>query len=368
MKKKIMKSIIGSFLAVSMLVGCSSTNNNANNGSGTPTNKEQIQIGMVTDMGSIDDRSFNQLTWEGIQRASEEFGLKSKYLKPEGVSETELMKEITNLYDANYRFIVTPGFKFATPIYEAQKKYPDTKFVIIDSEVYSSNNEKEVAPNTVSILFNESEAGFLAGVAAAVQVTEGNVGFIGGMETDAVQRFNWGYQQGIDYANKNLGTKVNMNTQDFIYQGTFTDSAAGQQIAAQMYDRGVSVIFSAAGGVGNGVIKEAKERALAGSTVWVIGVDADQYNTGIYKDNLSIILTSALKNVGEAAYEMIKLNQEGNFPGGQTIYYGVSNNGVGLPVENPNLSEKAIKAVDEVYKKLGDGEITVQTTGEGLIK
>lgn len=372
MRNKIIKSIICTFLAVSLLAGCNSSNDN-NNTTNTGDNNEsvtaeKIQVGMVTDLGSIDDRSFNQLTWEGIQRASEEFTLKCKYLKPAGSTETDLMKEITNLYDADYKFIMTPGFNFAVPIYEAQQKYPDAKFVIIDSEVYSSNNEKEVGPNTVAVLFNEHEEGFLAGVAAAVQLKEGSAGFGGGMESKVIQRFNWGYQQGIDYANKNLGTNLKMEDQNFVYQGTFTDSAAGQQIAAQMYDRGVTVIFSAAGGVGNGVIKEAKERALDGATVWVIGVDADQYETGIYKGDQSVILTSAMKKVGEAAYDMIKLNQEGNFPGGETLHYGVTNKGGGLPLENPNLSEETIKAVNEVYTKLSKGEITVQSTGEELIK
>lgn len=365
MGRKKNKSLMCLFLAAVMLGGCGRFDHN--NGGATGTDYA-AKIGMVTDLGSIDDRSFNQLTWEGIQMASDRFHLQCKYLKPAGTTETDLMKEITNLYDAGYKFILTPGFNFATPIYEAQNKYKDAKFVIIDSEVYSSSNEKEIGPNTVSILFKEEEAGFLAGVAAAVQLKEGNAGFIGGMESEVIQRFNWGYQQGIRYANENLGTNLKMEAQNFVYQGTFSDSAAGQQIAAQMYDRGVDVIFSAAGGVGTGVIKEAKERALAGSVVWVIGVDADQYETGIYKENQSVILTSAMKNVGEAAYDVIRQDTQGQFPGGQIVYYGVTNNGVGLPAENPNLSDATLATVQDVYAKLSKGEITVKSSGEGLIK
>ncbi len=362
MKKKLTKVLAATLVAVTTLTGCGTSGSGNTNGV-----TSDIKVGMVTDMGSIDDRSFNQLTWEGIQKAGEDFGIKSKYLKPTGTTEPELMKEIGNLYDGGYKFIVGSGFKFATPMYEAQTKYPDAKFVITDSTIYSEAGDENVADNAVSILFNEEEAGFLVGVAAAVQLKEANAGFIGGMESDVIQRFNWGYQQGIAYANENLGTNITVEDKNFIYQGTFTDAAAGQQIAAQMYDRGVDVIFTAAGGVGSGVIKEARERAAAGEKVWVIGVDADQYADGIYADNSSVVLTSALKNVGLAIYDIISLDVEGKFPGGQILQYGVTNNGVGLPAENPNLGEEAVNAVNTVYEKLQNGEIEISTTGEGLI-
>lgn len=360
MKKKFSKVLATTLVAVTALTGCGGAKEN------TVTSSD-LKVGMVTDMGSIDDRSFNQLTWEGIQKAGDEFGLATKYLKPTGATEPELMKEIGNLYDGGYKFIVGSGFKFATSMFQAQTKYPDAKFVITDSTIYSESGEEHVADNAVAILFNEQEAGFLVGVAAAVELQEANAGFIGGMESDVIQRFNWGYQQGIAYANENLGTNITMEDKNFIYQGTFTDAAAGQQIAAQMYDRGVDVIFTAAGGVGSGVIKEARERATAGDKVWVIGVDADQYSDGIYEGNNSVVLTSALKNVGVAIYDMIKLDLEGNFPGGQILQYGITNNGVGLPSENPNLSEETVNKVNAAYEKLQNGEITVSTTGEGLI-
>ncbi|WP_054742290.1 BMP family lipoprotein [Cellulosilyticum ruminicola] len=362
MKKKLTKVLAATLVAVTALTGCGSAG--SENASGATSN---VKIGMVTDMGSIDDRSFNQLTWEGIQKAGKDFGVKSKYLKPTGTTEPELMKELGNLYDGGFNFIVGSGYKFATPMYEAQTKYPNAKFVITDSTIYSASGDVKVADNSVAVVFKGQEAGFLAGVAAAVQLKEANAGFIGGMESDVIQSFNWGYQQGIAYANENLGTNIKVEDKNFIYQGTFTDSAAGQQLAAQMYDRGVDVIFSAAGGVGAGVIKEARERAAAGQKVWVIGVDADQYNDGIYEGQNSVVLTSALKNVGVAVYDTIKLDVEGNFPGGQTLEYGLANNGVGLPSENPNLSEETINAINTVYEKVQNGEIKISATGEGLI-
>lgn len=370
--KKYLKAMLVGILALSVFGGCSNTDNNTGIGDSKSTPNATVQsdlkIGMVTDLGSIDDKSFNQLTWEGIQIADKTYGTTSKYLKPTSADQGDLMKEVTNLYDAGFRFIVTPGFKFATVIYEAQDKYPDADFLILDSTVYSASNEEKINDNTVCALFKEQEAGFLAGVATAVQIKEGNTGFIGGMQTEPVQRFNWGYQQGINYANDNYGTKIVMNAEDFIYQGTFSDAAAGQQISAQLYDRGVKVIFCAAGGVGSGVIKEARERGAKGQDVWVVGVDADQYNEGIYTEGKSIILTSALKKVGNATLDVIAKQINNQFPGGQILEYGISNDGVGLPEQNPNLGDEAISKVNEVYELIKTGQLVVSSTNEGLIK
>ncbi len=329
-----------------------------------------LKVGMVTDAGTIDDKSFNQGTWEGIQKASKDIGIKSKYLKPTGTTEADYVKEIGNLNDAGFGLIITPGFKFESAILVSQDKYPKTKFVLIDG---SPNNGKfdatrieKVGPNTVSIFFAEQEAGFLVGVAAALQLESGDFGFVGGMEIPPVQKFNWGFQQGIAYANKNLATKISLKPENVIYQGTFSDVAAGQQLAAQMYDRGVKVIFSAAGGVGVGVINEAKTRAAKG--VWVIGVDSDQYGQGIYSGNKSIILTSALKRVESAAYDMIKAENDGKFPGGQTLVFDAKKNGVGIPATNPNLKPEVAKRVAEVLDQLKAGKIVVSAEKGNLIK
>ena len=222
---------------------------------------EKLKVGMVTDAGTIDDKSFNQGTWEGILRASAEGTVSEKYLKPTGTTEADYVKEIGNLYDAGYKFIVTPGFKFETAIFAAQTKYPDAKFVLIDGIPHPGDWNAVVGDNTVSIFFAEHESGFLAGVAAALQLGEGEAGFIGGMEIPPVQKFNWGFQQGLAYANDNLDTNVLFKAENIVYQGTFSEVAAGQQLGAGMFDKGVDVIFCAAGGVGIGAINEAKARA-----------------------------------------------------------------------------------------------------------
>lgn len=325
--------------------------------------KQLLKVGMVTDAGTIDDKSFNQGTWEGILKAEKEGLISAKYLKPSGTTEADYLKEIGNLYDAGYHFIITPGFKFETAIFEAQDKWEDAKFVILDGEPHSADySEFRIEDNVVGVYWAEQESGFLAAIAASLQVKAGEFGFIGGMEIPAVQKFNWGFQQGIKYANANLGTNIAIKAENVIYQGSFDNVAAGQQIAASMYDKGVDVIFAAAGGVGVGAINEAKARATAGQNVWIIGVDVDQYPEGLLPSGKSIILTSAMKYLDRASYDMIKAELAGTFPGGEVLRLNAANDGIGIPQENPNLSDAVEAKVAEMYQKLKSGEVKVADT------
>lgn len=356
-------------LAAGTLLGACGGADEEGTGSGEGNNKgADLKVGMVTDAGTIDDKSFNQGTWEGILAAKEELGIQEKYLKPAGTTEAEYLKEMGNLYDAGYKFIVAPGFKFETAIYQAQSKYEDAKFVILDGNPHKGDFVPAVADNSVAVFFAEHESGFLAGVATALELKEGEAGFIGGMEIPAVQKFNWGFQQGIAYSNENLGTNFSIKADNVVYQGSFDNSAAGQQIAAQMYDRGVNVIFAAAGGVGVGAFTEAKNRAKAGEEVWMVGVDVDQYSEGIYEGEKSVTLTSAMKKLAHATQEIIKQELDGKFPGGETLTYDVKNDGVGIPEENPNLSEETVNQVKEIFEKIKSGEIEVSGEQGNLIK
>jgi basic membrane protein A len=327
-----------------------------------------FKVGMVTSSGSINDKSFNQGTWEGIQRAGKQLNVETKYLKPEGTTEADYTKEIGNLCDAGFSVIICPGFSFETPIFQAQSKYPEAKFVLIDGTPHAGDYKFVIRKNTVSILFTEHESGFLAGVATALQLRKGAAGFIGGMAIPQVQRFNWGFQQGLKYANDKFGAQISIKPNNVIYQGCFDDVAAGQQLAAQMYDRGVKVIFCAAGDVGIGCINEAKSRIKAGRKVWVVGVDRDQYWDGIYGGNKSVILTSAVKRVDQAAYAMIKALKEGKFPGGEILTFDAKSNGVGIPEKNPNLSKEVQDKVAKVLEKLKSGQIVVSSQQGELIK
>ena len=331
--------------------------------------KKAMKVGMVTDAGTIDDKSFNQGTWEGIVRAEKELGVEVKYLKPVGTTEADYVKEISNLYDSGYKLIICPGFKFETAMFKAQTKYPDAKLVIIDGNAHPADSyDSQNGPNTIGILFAEQEAGFAAGLAAALQLQEGRFGFIGGMEIPAVQKFNWGWQQGIMYANENLGTKIELHPEDFIYQGTFSDIAAGQQIAASMFDRGVTCIHAAAGGVGVGVINETKARRQVGKDVWVVGVDVNQYNEGLLPDGKSVVLTSAMKYIDRAAFDMVKEALDGTFKGGRSLLLTAKEDAVGIPPENPNLSDDVQTKVNEIYQQTKSGAIVVADSQGSLFR
>ena len=351
MKKKF--SMLTIALAASLgLVACGTGEGDK----GTTTNGEaKIKVGMMTDSGTIDDKSFNQGTWEGIQRYQEENGtIEAQYIKPGGEATQDYLEAADNLLAKGNELIIAPGFKFEEAIGKLQAENPETKFVILDGEP-----EGGVAENSVGIYFAEQEAGFLAGIAAALETKTGKVGFIGGMIIPAVQKFGYGFVTGVAYANANLGT--NVEVADYLYNGTFNDVSGGQAQAGGMYDKGIDIIFVAAGGVGNGVIAEGKVRAEAGDDVYVIGVDVDQYEDGIISDGSSVILTSAIKRIDNAAYDKIDELVNGTFTGGQVITMDAKNDGVGLPAENPNLSEATQQAADEAFELIKNGTIVVPT-------
>ncbi|MDD6794627.1 MAG: BMP family ABC transporter substrate-binding protein, partial [Clostridiaceae bacterium] len=318
-----------------------------------------LKVGMVTDSGTIDDKSFNQSSWEGIEKAKKDLGIEDKYLKPDGMTKSDYTAKIKDLIDGGFDFVVAPGFNFSAAIYESQEKYPDAKFVIIDALPQNEAEESKVANNTIAVLFKEEQSGFIAGVAAATQLKDGDVGFIGGAPNPAVQRYNWGFQQGLKYANENYKTNVTIKAENCVYQGTFNSADAGQQLAAAMYDRGVKAVFAAAGGTGTGVINEAKARRKNNQDVWAIGVDTDQFEQGKYDGDKSAILTSAMKKLDTVTYSLIKDMKDGKFEGGKTLTFDATTDSVGLPEKNPNLSDDAQAKVKEVSEKLKDGSIKV---------
>ena len=207
-------------------------------GCGNVTEKQKedtIKIGMITDSGTIDDKSFNQGTWEGILKYKEDnSNAEVQYLMPTGETTEDYLNAIDNLVMTGVEVMVLPGFKFEEALGIAQERYPEIKFVAIDAEPLvgtdaDGNPMYEVADNTVSIFFAEQQASFLTGIAAALETQTNKVAFLGGMEVPAVQKLGWGFVAGIAYANANLGT--NVEVADYIYQGTFTDLDAGKALS-----------------------------------------------------------------------------------------------------------------------------------------
>ena len=204
------------------------------------------------------------------------------------------------------------------PINTIAEQQPDTQFGIIDGVVDQ--------PNVASILFKEQEGAFLAGVAAALMTESDKIGFVGGMEIPVIERFEAGFVAGVEAVNPDIKVDVK-------YTGAFDKAELGKAEADRMYSSGVDIIFHAAGGTGNGVFAEAKERKQddKNANVWVIGVDSDQYEEGQVGDD-NITLTSMLKRVDIAVQDIAKLAQEGKFPGGETKVYGVEEDGVTLRI------------------------------------
>lgn len=328
------------------------------------TSVQGIKVGMVTESGTIDDKSFNQSTWEGIKKyESENATIETKYIQLSGEQETDYLTAIDDLVDSGYDLIVTPGSKFETAINKAAEKYPEVSFIILDREL-NNGTDTVKHDNVVSILFSDQEAGFLAGLAAALSTKSGKLGFVGGEKIPTVERLGVGYKAGVKYAD--IFYNTNAEVTGFTYQGTFSDAAAGKALAEGMYDKGIDIIFHAAGETGLGVFNEAKERAEKGKKVYVIGAGLDQYDTGRISSGESVTLTSAMKRMDKAVYKHIDAKVNDTFQGGETITLTVADDGVGLPDKNPNLSDDTISKINETKKRIIEGLLTVPSTEEEL--
>ncbi len=325
------------------------TNTGETPGTETPetpqANNGDFLVGLVTDIGGIDDKSFNQGTWEGIERFAKEFGTDKNYLQSE--KDSDYIPNLSTFADEQASLIVAPGFLFENAMKETAANFPEQKFLIIDAVVE--------ADNVASAVFAEHEGSFLVGVAAALKTKEAGkdtVGYIGGMDFEAIQKFEAGFEAGVWAVDPNMKVVVE-------YAGAFDNAQAGQALAAKMYDQGAHVIFHAAGGTGNGLIKEAQDRRINGQDVWAIGVDRDQYEDGIYDGDKSAVLTSMIKKVDVAAYEISKLTLDGKFPGGETYLFDLANEGVGIPAKNPNLSDEIVKAANDYIPQITSGKLEV---------
>ena len=314
-----------------------------------------VRLGLIVDMAGVDDRSFNQGVYEGLLKAGSETGARVTYLKPADLSVSERISSMTDLTDRGYGFIVLPGYAFTDVIDIFAGYYPKTALSLIDITL-----DKVPSDNVSVNIFREEQGGFLVGVAAALEIREGMLGFLGGIKIPPVMRYETGFIQGIEYANRNLGTSIVLDRSNFVYAGSFNDMALGNQLGNALFSKGVKAVFIAAGPTGLGVINEAKNRRLMGNKVWVIGVDSDQYELGELGDGTSCILTSAMKNVSLAAYRDAMDFIEGNFRGGVIKYHGVENGGMGIPEKNPNLSDSTLKSLDEVRRKIIGGAIIVR--------
>ncbi len=309
------------------------------------------ELALITDVGTIDDKSFNQGSWEGLEKYATEHNITHKYYKPSEKSTEACLSAIDLAIKGGAKVVVTPGFLFESPVYEAQTKYPDTKFVILDAAPMTKNEKDEyvadIKENVMSILYAEEQAGYLAGYAA---VTEGyrQLGFMGGIAVPAVVRFGYGFIQGVDAAAKEAGLKKDEVTVKYTYVGNFDSSPENQTKAASWFNEGTECIFACGGGVGNSVMKAAE---TAGKVV--IGVDVDQSGES------ETVITSAMKNLGESVYKAIDSYYNNKFDGGKSTILDAAQDGVMLPMSTSKFKVFTQEKYDELYKGMVDGTIKV---------
>lgn len=315
----------------------------------------KLKIGLVTDTGGVNDKSFNQSAWAGVQKAVKDLGAEAKFL--ESKQPTDYEKNIDQFATEKYDVIVTVGFLMGDATAAKAKQYSNAKFAIVDYPYFPTKGDKN-CPDTVkdcyadgglknvtSLMFQEDQVGFLAGVLAGGMTKTGTVCTVSGMEIPPVVRFVVGFQNGAKYAKPDAKT---LN----VYIPSFTDPAKGKEVGQSMISQGCDVVFGVGGNTGNGGLLAAKEKGLM-----AIGVDVDQYIS--YPEVKDALITSAAKNVDVAVFNYLKSVSDKSVKAG-IVTANVQNGGVGLAPYHDWDSKipQAVKdKVAAALKGLQDGSI-----------
>jgi basic membrane protein A and related proteins len=332
-------------LLVVLAAGCGGGGSKSGNGgtTATSTGSSGVKVGLVTDVGGLNDRGFNHLAYVGVQNAKARLG--TDFHVNLSNSPGEYVPNLTTFARQGYKLIIGVGFTEANAIDTVANLFKDRKFAIVDVD---QTTEPHKPPNLLGLLFREQEVGYLAGYLAGLEEKRRPgpdvVASVGGQKQPPVDRFIAGFQAGAKAADPGVKT-LNAYSQDFVKQD-LCKSIALNQIAA-----GAGVVFQVAGGCGLGAIKAAAEK-----NVWAIGVDADQ----AYIDPKHI-LTSAKKNVDVAVFKAIQSVANGTFKGGNVVY-GLKDNGVSLGKINPRVPKSELAKVDKIRQQIVAGKITIPTT------
>lgn len=312
-----------------------------------------FKVGMVTDVGGVDDKSFNQSAWEGLQAWGEEHGFEqgTNFDYIQSNEDADYMPNITRLVRDDYNLIYGIGYKLYDAIDKSAEQYPETEFAIVDSVVDQ--------PNVASITFKEHQGSFLVGVAAAKKTTTNKIGFVGGTDSELINKFESGYIAGAKSVNPDIEVEVQ-------YAGAFDAPDDGKLIASSMYNDGIDVIYHSSGATGNGVFAQAKDikQNNQDRDIWVIGVDRDQYDEGQIGDD-NVTLTSMVKRVDLAVQDVANRSMNGEFPGGEVLAYGLEDNGVSVAKTNKDaLTEEIVKEIEKWKEQIVNGDIEVPKTRE----
>ena len=297
-----------------------------------------VKIGLVTDVGGLNDRGFNHLSYVGLQRAQRELGVQTRVYQ--AISTQQYVPNLSTFARQSYGLTIGVGFTEATAIDTAATNFPNSHFAIVDVD---QTEEPHKPKNLLGLLFREQETGYLVGYLAALEEKRRPgpdvIGSVGGQKQPPVDRFIAGYQAGAKAADP--GIKL-LNG----YSEDFSDQAKCKQVALNQIEQGAGVIFQVAGGCGLGALDAAKEKH-----VWGIGVDADQSFLGPH------ILTSAVKRVDTAVFDAIKLVVDGKFKGGN-IVFGLKDNGVGIGKISPKVPKSEVAKINQIRADIISGKIS----------
>lgn len=303
------------------------------------------QVGLVFDVGGRGDKSFNDAAYLGLQMAKDSLGVNFEYIEPSGGSDREsALRQLASQKSVGLIFGV--GFIFTDDITNVAKDFPDKKFACID---YSYDPSKPLPPNLIAIEFREEEGSFLVGALAAMITKTNTMGFVGGMESPLIKKFQAGFEAGVKFVNPNAKVLV-------AYAGVtgdaFKNPAKGKELALSQYSQGADIIYHASGVTGLGVFEAAREMKK-----YAIGVDMDQW-----KEAPGFVLTSMVKKGNVAVYEIIKEWKENKFDGGKAQVFGLADDGVGFVYDQNNkpiISQNVYDKVEALKQQIISGQIKV---------
>ncbi len=307
-------------------------------------------LAMITDVGDIDDKSFNQGTWEGIKDYAEKHKISHKYYRPIDETTDAYLSAIELAIERGAKVVVTPGFLFEEAIFLAQDIYPETKFILLDGEPHNVDYSVfRIEKNVYGVYYAEEQCGYLAGY-AAVKDGYRNLGYQGGMAVPAVVRYGFGFVQGAEAAAKDLNLPQGAVKIMYNYSGDFADTPASQTRAASWYQAGTEVIFAAGGKVGNSVMSAAET-----ANKFVIGVDVDQ------SAESPTVISSAMKGLASVVQQALDAYYADNFPGGVVATLGAESDAVSLPAIATSKWKTFSQAdYDSLFTKLANGTIVPQ--------
>jgi len=313
----------------------------------------KIHVGLSTDEGGLNDKSFNQAANTGINKAKAEMGL--SYKAVESTKKEDYVPNLQALVDDGADLTFGVGFQMGDALTEVAKNNPENKFAIIDSVV--------ALPNVESINFKAEESSFLVGVVAGKMTKTNKVGFIGGKDFALINAFEYGFYAGVKSVNPKAAADL-LNRKNTIYADSFADVNKGYEAGKQLYKKGCDIVYHAAGGVGIGLFQAAKELKAKGQKVWAIGVDLDQ--AAVLPEFANVILTSAMKRVDIGTYTATKETANGKFKGGKVVVLGLKEGGVGIaPSSKVNTPAAVLALADKYATLIKTGKIVVPTDKKG---